>query len=72
MQLCRRLRYHFQFQNELNYSPKWATRNYSVNIYGPMAAPLFLSISNLFHPVTVDACLAHDGCRELWRREDRR
>ena len=47
-ELYKRLRYHFQYQNEL---------------LGPCrsSSPRFASLSNLFHPSTVDACFAHDG-----------
>lgn len=61
--LYRRLRLHFQFQNELPLFADLGDREkFSVNIYGaPAAKPRFIHISNLFHPLTVDACFAHDG-----------
>jgi hypothetical protein len=57
-----RLRYHLQFQNGMNLFPDVAHREkYSVNVYGPVGAPAFRHLSNLFHPSTVDACFDHDG-----------
>ena len=62
-QVYLRLRYHFQYQNGLNLFAEVAHRErYSSNIYGGiMKEPSFMSINNLFHPSTVDACFAHDG-----------
>ncbi len=57
-----RLRFHFQYQNALNLFADVAHREkYSVNVYGPSGPPRFISVSNLFHPATADASLAHHG-----------
>lgn len=56
-----RLRYHFQFQNQLILFPIGHRVKYSLNIYGPSRKPSFIHVANLFHAKTVDACFAHDG-----------
>lgn len=58
-----RLRYHFQYQNELRlFAEVHHETTYSVNIYGGCKDNIgFYSIHNLFHPSTVDACFVHDG-----------
>lgn len=57
-----RLRTHFQFQNQLMLFPIAHRAKYSINVYGrPLPQTLFDSISNLFTPVTVDACYRHEG-----------
>ena len=62
-ELYPRLRYHFSFINVLKLFAEilhWV--NYSINIYGSkQAVPDFKSISNVFHPSTIDGCFAHDG-----------
>lgn len=62
-ELYRRLRYHFQYQNELRmFSEVDHHTVYGDQLLGPRSSsPNFISIHNLFHPNTVDACLAHDG-----------
>jgi hypothetical protein len=55
-----RLRYHFQFQNELKLFPIGNRNKFSLNIYGARRSPYFAHVSNLFHPKTIDACFAHD------------
>lgn len=63
-ELYRRLRYHFQYQNEHRLFAEVAHRSkYSTHVLGPQNAEGidFMSINNLFHPNTVDACFAHDG-----------
>ena len=63
--LYRRLRYHFQYQNALNLFPIAHRRKYGSNIYtGLKDCISFDSISNLFHPRTVDDCYAHNGAGE--------
>lgn len=58
----KRLRFHFQFQNELKLFPEIGNQaKYSVNAYASVGAVSFQQISNLFHPSTVDASFAHDG-----------
>ncbi|TXC88471.1 class I SAM-dependent DNA methyltransferase [Paraburkholderia azotifigens] len=60
--LYRRLRFHFQFQNQKMLFPIAHREKYSVNIYGPpLPHPSFDTIANLFVPSTVDACYQHDG-----------
>ena len=60
--LYQRLRYHFQFQNELLlFSEIHDAMVYSVNVYGASADPAFCHISNLYHPSTIDVCFTHDG-----------
>lgn len=61
-QIYARLRYHFQHQNQLMLFPTIPDREkYSLNIYSNASTPLFHSISNLFHPKTIDECFVHDG-----------
>ena len=62
-ELYRRLRYHFQYQNELRlFAEVHHHTVYGDQLLGPRSSsPNFLSIHNLFHPATVDACFAHDG-----------
>ena len=58
-----RLRYHFQFVNELKlFSDVGNQAKYSINVYGGLSSEIqFLSISNLFTPTTVPNSLNHDG-----------
>lgn len=61
-ELYKRLRYHFQYQNELRLFAEDTV--YGDQLLGPIrqsSSPCFASLSNLFHPSTVDACFAHDG-----------
>jgi len=62
-EIYQRLRYHFQFKNELVlFSEVHHETIYGVQIYsGNKNSINFLSISNLFHPITIDGCLIHDG-----------
>lgn len=63
-ELYKRLRYHFQYQNELRlFAEVHHHTVYGVQLLGPRrsSSPRFASLSNLFHPSTVDACFAHDG-----------
>lgn len=60
--IYRRLQYHFQYQNALNLFPIAHRRKYSANIYTGLKDEIsFDSISNLFHPKTVDDCYMHNG-----------
>lgn len=58
-----RLRYHFQFVNVLKLFAEvlhWTI--YGIQIYGSSRREInFISISNLFHPNTIDSSLTHDG-----------
>jgi hypothetical protein len=57
-----RLRMHFQFQNELKLFEIGNRNKFGVNIYGPeQPKPSFDLLANLFSPITIDACYAHDG-----------
>lgn len=63
-ELYKRLRYHFQYQNELRLFAEVDHHTvYGDQLLGPYrsSSPRFASLSNLFHPNTVDACFAHDG-----------
>lgn len=63
-ELYQHLRYHFQYQNELRL---FAEVDHHTMYGGQLlqsrrsSPPRFASLSNLFHPATVDACFAHDG-----------
>ena len=59
----RRLRAHFQFRNEKKlFSEVHNQTTFSINVYGtPLPSPFFVHIANLYAPLTVDACLDHDG-----------
>ena len=63
-ELYKRLRYHFQYQNELRlFAEVHHHTVYGDQLLGPRrsSSQHFASLSNLFHPNTVDACFAHDG-----------
>jgi hypothetical protein len=62
-EMYKRLKYHFQFQNAFNLFAEVAHREkYGVQIYsGTKKDVLFYSISNLFHPTTIDGSFIHDG-----------
>jgi hypothetical protein len=58
-----RLKYHFQFQNELSlFSEILHGNKFSINILsGKESEVKILNINNLFHPSTIDGCFAHNG-----------
>ncbi|MDM4762985.1 hypothetical protein QT381_08190 [Galbitalea sp. SE-J8] len=56
-----RLRRHWQFINELKLFEIQNQRRYGVNVYGSPGDPRFLQAASLYHPVTVEASLKHDG-----------
>ena len=58
-----RLRFHFQFANErLLFQEVDNHTRYSINVYAESRwPPTFTTVSNLFDPSTVDACIAHSG-----------
>ena len=63
-ELYKRLRYHFQYQNELRLFAEVDHHTvYGDQLLGPRrsSSPRFASLSNLFHPSNVDGCFAHDG-----------
>lgn len=49
-----RLRYHFQFQNELMLFPIVHRERFSINIYSSATSPNIKQISNLFYTTTID------------------
>lgn len=62
-EVYRRLKYHFQYQNELTlFAEVDHHTKYGCHIYsGSNTTVSFDSIHNLFHPNTIDGCYAHDG-----------
>ena len=57
--IYKRLRGHYQFQNELALFPIGNRNKFGVNIFGaPLKKICFDSISNLFTPKTIDQCLS--------------
>ncbi len=58
-----RLRYHFQYQNELAlFKDVHDEFKFGEHIYGPKQIEInFIGINNLFHPSTIDNCFIHDG-----------
>jgi len=61
-EMYRRLRCHFQFQNQLMLFEIGHREKFSINVYGyDSELPMFISISNLFHPTTTTKCLTHNG-----------
>lgn len=60
-----RLRYHFQYENELNLfagTNDHGRMRFGENVYGSHQNCIdFFNMNNVFHPSTVDACFAHDG-----------
>ena len=60
--LYARLRAHFQFHNELKLFTIGNQAKFSINIYGEQKRESnFDLISNLYSPLTIDACYQHDG-----------
>ena len=54
-----RLRYHFQFENELNLfegTNDHGRMRFSLNVYHNTFSDEFDTIANLFHPTTIDQC----------------
>lgn len=64
-ELYRRLRYHFQFQNQLMLFPIGHRVKYSLNIFSYPQLPEFKTIANLFAVQTVDESLKHHGMGEV-------
>ena len=54
--IYRRLRYHFQFQNEFQLFPIVNRNRFSINVYGAPRDPSFASIAYLFTPKTIEQC----------------
>lgn len=60
--MYRRLRAHYQFQNELKLFAEIGNRvKYSINIYGSEQTPAFRTMANVMHPQTTFASLKHPG-----------
>lgn len=58
----RRLRSLFAFKNELQLFPIDHHTGYSLTVYGSKTPTILATaIMNLFHPKTIEECLAHDG-----------
>jgi len=59
----RRLKYHFQFKNELNlFADVHHETIFGIHVYSGISKSVnFLSINNLFHPSTIDGCFVHAG-----------
>lgn len=59
----RRLRGHYQFQNQMMLFPIGHRNKYSINIYriAPTDEVSFSNIANLFLPKTIDLCFQHAG-----------
>lgn len=72
-ELYHRLKYHFQYQNELRlFAEVHHHTVYGDQLLGPRSSsPNFLSIHNLFHPNTVDACFNHSGQGECGGIKDK-
>ena len=64
-ELYHRLRYHFQFQNQLILFPIGHRVKYSLNIFSHSQSPELKTVSNLFTVKTVDESLEHDGRGEV-------
>lgn len=59
-----RLRYHFQFFNKLKlFGDVTDQKRYGINVYGGTSSedPGFISVSNVFHPRTLELSFQHDG-----------
>ena len=57
-----RLRYHFQFKNELKLFDIHHENIYSLNVYAGLNRDVeFTSLHNLFHPSTIDGSFVHPG-----------
>lgn len=58
-----RLVYHFQFVNVLKlFSEVLHWTVYGIQVYGALKqTPYFFSMSNIFHPSTIDSSLSHNG-----------
>ena len=60
--LYKKLRYHFQFQNEKKLFPIANRATFSINVIQPKnKSQTFKTIANLFDPQTVDDCFTHHG-----------
>jgi len=58
-----RLRWHFQFENQLLLFPEvHHNTKFSINIYGPQKPVQFKNLANLYAPKTIDSSMGNDGC----------
>ena len=58
----KRLKAHYQFDNEKKLFPIGNTRKFSINIYGNYQEKIdFINISNLFTPKTIDSCFVGEA-----------
>ena len=64
-EIYHRLRYHFQFQNQLILFPIGDRVKYSLNVFSSSQLPKFKTVANLFTVKTVDESLQHDGHGEV-------
>lgn len=66
-EIYQRLKYHFQFKNELMLFAEIDHHNiYGIHIYsGEKKNVDFKSISNLFHPATIDGSFVHNGSGQV-------
>jgi hypothetical protein len=76
-EIYKRLKFHFQFQNEFKLFQEIGNLNkYSVNVYsGEVSEIDFININNLFHPNTIDLCFTHNGngyCEGIKLKKDGR
>lgn len=65
--LLKRLRKHFMFANELKlFAEVHHHTTFSLNVYGgPLTAPQFDTISNLYTPNTIEECYEGDGATSV-------
>jgi len=59
--IYKRLKFHFQFHNEKKLFEIGNTRKYGINVFRTASQIGFQSISNLYHPTTIDKSFEHDG-----------
>ncbi|TYC63812.1 class I SAM-dependent DNA methyltransferase [Marinobacter sp. BW6] len=68
-EVYRRLRQHFQYQNEFGLfegTNDHGRMRFGTHVYAaPTDTPKFYSINNLYHPSTVDSCFSHDGLGQV-------
>lgn len=72
-EVYKRLRYHFQYQNVLNLfsgTNDHGAMIFSANVYGCKSTPNFIHISNLYSPLTIDACFTHNGTGKCFGIKD--
>ncbi|MFD1166980.1 Eco57I restriction-modification methylase domain-containing protein [Sphingobacterium daejeonense] len=66
-EIYQRLKYHFQFKNELGlFAEVHHETIYGIQIYsGKKSKVNYQSISNLFHPATIDGSFVHNGLGQV-------